>query len=71
MGENPANHVFVDLDEERQGNQLGDSQTAPIGIALLHFDYRTNEFCARSFRPGFQREFDENSTRYFCLLMAL
>jgi hypothetical protein len=37
-GENPANHVFVDLDVERQGNLLGDSRTARIGITLLHFD---------------------------------
>jgi len=32
MSENPANHVFVDLDVERQGDLLGDSRTAPIGI---------------------------------------
>jgi hypothetical protein len=52
MGENPSNHVFVDLDVERQGDLLGDSRTAPIGIALLHFDDRMNEFHARSFRAG-------------------
>ena len=52
MGENPANHVFVDLDLKRQGNLLSDSRTAPVGITLLHFDYRTDEFCARTFRPG-------------------
>src|SRR5436853_4139595 len=36
-GENPANHVFVDLDLKRQGNLLSDSRTAPVGITLLHF----------------------------------
>ena len=54
MGENPSNHVFVNLDVERQGDVLGDSRTAPVGIALLHFDDRTDEFCARSFRAGLQ-----------------
>jgi len=52
MAENPANHVLVDLDVERQGDLLGDSRTAPAGITLLHFDGRTDEFCARSFRAG-------------------
>jgi hypothetical protein len=52
MSENPANHVFVDLDVERQGHLLGDSRTAPIGITLLHFDDRMNEISARSFRTG-------------------
>jgi hypothetical protein len=39
-GENPANHVFVDLNVERQGHLLGDSRTTPGGITLLHFDDR-------------------------------
>src|SRR6266576_3976526 len=56
MGENPANHVFVDLDLKRQGNLLSDSRTAPVGITLLHFDYRTDEFCARTFRAGLTAE---------------
>jgi hypothetical protein len=49
---NPANHVFVDLKRERQGHLLSDSRTAPVGITLLHFDDRTDEFCARTFRAG-------------------
>jgi hypothetical protein len=53
MGENPSNHVFVDFDLERQGDLLGDSWTAPVGITLLRFDDRTDEFCARPFRAGF------------------
>ena len=52
MGENSSNYVFVDLDVERQGDLLSDSRTAPMGITLLHFDDRMNEFSARSFRAG-------------------
>ena len=52
MAENPSNHVLVDLDVERQGDLLGDSRTAPAGITLLHFDDRTDEFCARTLRAG-------------------
>src|SRR5580704_629418 len=44
MGENPSNHVFVDLNVERQGNLSCDSRTAPVGITLLHFDDRVNEY---------------------------
>jgi len=50
MGENPSHHVFVNWDVE--GDLLSDSRTAPMGITLLHFDDRMNEFCARSFRAG-------------------
>jgi len=52
MGQNPSNHVLVDWDVERQGDLLCDSRTAPVGITLLHFHDRTDEFCARSFRAG-------------------
>ncbi len=52
MGENPSNHVFVNLDVERQGHLLGDSRTAPARITLLHFEDRMNEFCARALRAG-------------------
>src|SRR5208283_5196164 len=52
MGENPSNNVFVDWDLERQGDLLRDSRTAPTGIPLLHFDERTDQLCARSFRAG-------------------
>ena len=52
MGENPSNHVFVDLDVERQGDLLSESRTAPVGITLLHFEDRMDEFCTRSFRAG-------------------
>jgi hypothetical protein len=51
-GEDPKNRVFVDWDVERQGDLLGDSRTAPIGITLLHFDHRMNEIYARPFRTG-------------------
>src|SRR6516225_2538688 len=52
IGENPSNHVLVDLDVERQGHLLCDSRTAPVGITPLHFDDRIDEFCTRSFRAG-------------------
>ena len=42
MGENPSNHVFVDLDVERQGDVF----------TLLQFDYRMNKFCGRALRAG-------------------
>ena len=32
MSENPANHVFVDGDVERQGNLLGDSRQPQLGF---------------------------------------
>ena len=57
MGENPSNHVFVDLDVERRGDVLGDARTAPVRITFLHFDDRTDEFCARSFRAGLPTAF--------------
>ena len=44
MGENSANYVFVDLDVEHQSDLLSDSRTAPIGITLLHFHDRMNEY---------------------------
>jgi hypothetical protein len=54
-GENSPNHVFVDLNVERQGDLLCDSRRTPVGITLLHFDDRMNEFWARSFRAGIPR----------------
>ena len=68
-GENPANHVFVDLDLKRQGQLLSDSRTAPVGITLLHFDTARMSSALGPFGP--RRRFGENSTRYFCLLKAL
>ena len=53
MGENPANHVFVDLGVERQGDLLSDSRTAQLGLRCFISDDRMNEFCAGSFRAGF------------------
>jgi hypothetical protein len=47
MAENPSNHAFVDLDVELQGDLLCDSRTAPVGIALLHFYDRTDEYRVR------------------------
>ena len=44
MGENPSYHVFVNWDVKHHGDLLSDSRTAPIGITLLHFDDRMNEY---------------------------
>src|SRR5947208_16064776 len=52
LRENPANHVFVDLDLKRQGDRLSDSRTAPVGIPLFPFDYRPDELRTRPFRAG-------------------
>ena len=68
LRENPSNHVFVDLDVERQGHLLSDSRTAPVGIPLVHCDDRT---VLGTFGPGFRRRFWENSIRYFRLHKAL
>jgi hypothetical protein len=57
MGENPSNHVFVDFDVEGQGDLLGDSGTAPVGITLLHLNDHMDEFCAWSFRAGLPTAF--------------
>src|SRR5947207_15219559 len=51
-GEDPSNHVFVDGDDESQGNLLSDARTAPGGIALLHLDDGINEFSTGSSGPG-------------------
>jgi hypothetical protein len=61
MGENPADHIFVDLDVERQGDLLCDSRTAPAGVALLHFEDCMKEFCARPFRAGVVTEYSARS----------
>jgi len=41
-----------DKNREFYGDLLSNSRTAPVGIPLLHFDDRTDEFCARPFRAG-------------------
>ena len=33
--EDAANHVFLDLNVERQGHLLSDSRTAPVGITFI------------------------------------
>jgi len=45
--EYPSNRIFVDFDVEGHGDLLGDSRAAPAAIPLLHFNDRTDEFCAR------------------------
>ena len=71
MGENPANHVFIDLDVERQSDLLCDSRTAQVGLrCFISTTARTSSACG-PFGPGFRRRFGENSIRYFRLLIAL
>src|SRR6516225_4285737 len=70
-GENPANHVSVDLDRKRQGNLLSDSRTAPVGLRCFISTTAWTSSALGPFGPGFRRRFGENSTRYFCLLKAL
>jgi hypothetical protein len=38
--ENPADHVFVDVDAECQGDLLGNPLAAPSAIAPFHFKDR-------------------------------
>src|SRR5205807_10611845 len=54
MAENPSIYVFVNLAVERYTLSLHDALPISVGISLLHFDDRTEEFCARSFRAGLQ-----------------
>ena len=58
--ENPADHVFVDVDAECQGDLLGNPLAAPSAIAPFHFKDRVDQFFRRAFgtRPtnSFGRE---------------
>ncbi|PYT65308.1 MAG: hypothetical protein DMG42_32530 [Acidobacteria bacterium] len=51
---------------ERQGHLLSNSRTAPVGITLLHFDDRTDEFCARTFRAGLPAAGRTASSTFLC-----
>jgi hypothetical protein len=48
-GENPADHVFVDVDAECQGDLLGNPLAAPSAIAPFHFKDRVDQFFRRAF----------------------
>ena len=47
--ENPADHVFVDVDAECQDDLLGNSLTAPSAITPFHFEDRVDQFFRRAF----------------------
>jgi hypothetical protein len=47
--ENPADHVFVDVDAKSQSDLLGDSLAAPDAIPAFHFNDRINQFFGWSF----------------------
>jgi hypothetical protein len=46
--ENPADHVFVDVDAECQGDLLGNPLAAPSAIAPFHFKDRVDQFFRRA-----------------------
>src|SRR3954453_17967468 len=46
--EDAANNILVDLDTESQRDLLGDTGTAPLGIAPFHGDDGVDEFSSRS-----------------------
>jgi len=50
--ENPADHVFVDVEAEGESDLLGNSLAAPGGIAPFHFNDRINQFFRRPFGTG-------------------
>ena len=49
--ENPADHVFVDVDAEGEGegDLLGNPLAAPSAIAPFHFKDRVDQFFRRAF----------------------
>jgi hypothetical protein len=48
-GENPPNHILVELNIESQSDLFRDTRTTPRWIPLLHFDNRCNDFRAGPF----------------------
>jgi hypothetical protein len=46
--ENPADHVFVDVDAEGESDLLSNSLAAPGAIPPFHFDDRIDQFFGRS-----------------------
>jgi hypothetical protein len=47
--ENPADHVFVDLDAEGESDLLGNSLAAPSAITSFHFNDGVDQLFGRSF----------------------
>src|SRR5262249_7825619 len=47
--ENPADHVFVDLDAEGQSDLFGNPLAAPSAVAPFHFNDRLDQFFRWSF----------------------
>ena len=56
-GQNAANDVFINGDAERPSNLLGDSRTAPGGIALLGGDNGVNEVLGGTLGTGLAPDF--------------
>ena len=69
--ENPADHVFVDVDAERQSDLLANPLAAPGAITPFHLNDRVDQFFDGPFGPGRWTRLGENSSRYFCLISIL
>jgi hypothetical protein len=69
--ENPANHVFVDLDVEREAICWAIRGQPQLGLRCFISTTTRMSSALGPFGPGFRRRFGENSIRYFRLLMAL
>jgi hypothetical protein len=71
--ENPADHIFVDLDAEGQSDLLCNSLAAPREIAPFHLISTTASISSfvGPLGPGRRTRFGENSSRYFCLIRIL
>ena len=47
--EDPADHVFVDIETEGRADLLGDPLATPRAIAAFHFNNRVNQLFCWSF----------------------
>src|SRR5260370_26389236 len=61
MGENPANHVFVDWDVERQGDLLAIRGQPQLGLRCFISTTTSMRSALAPFVPGFRRRFVEKS----------
>jgi len=52
FGKNSSDDIFVDLNAERERDDVCDAWTAIVGIALLQLDDGSDKFPRWSFRPG-------------------
>jgi hypothetical protein len=50
LGQNPANHVFVDFGTERQGDLIRNPGTSPSWISSLNFQNGVDQLFGRALR---------------------